>query len=75
MICQVGGWTRGKEFRGLLDCIVRAQQILDDPGEQLDLAKAVFGAFLASTRTKSAKLDERHLECLVRGLHQLYLVS
>ena len=25
MICQAGGWIRGKEFRGLLDCIVRAQ--------------------------------------------------
>ena len=67
VICQAEGGIRGKELRGLLDCIVRAQQMLDDPRVQLDLAKAVFGAFLASTRTKSAKFDERHLECLVRG--------
>ena len=67
LFCQAGAFVRGKELHLLLDAMARACRDSVDFGLKLDLTKAMLEAILVFVNIKDARLDGRHLVCLIRG--------
>ena len=68
LYCQAGAYVRGKELHVLLDSMARACGDSVDFGLKLDLIKAMLEAILLFVKIKDARLDARHLDCLIRGV-------
>ena len=67
LFCQAGAYVRGKELHLLLNPMARACGDSVDFGLKLDLIKAMLEAILVFGNIKDARLDARHLDCLIRG--------
>ena len=67
LFCQAGAYVRGGELHILLDAMARACEDSKDLGLKSDLTKAMLEAVRAFTKIKHARLDARHLDCLIRG--------
>ena len=67
LFCQAGAYVRGKELHLLQDSMARACGDSVDFRLKLDLVKAMLEAILVFGKIKDARLDARHLDCLIRG--------
>ena len=67
LFCQAGAYVRGKELHLLLNSMTRACRDSVHFGLKLDLIKAMLEAILFFVNIKDARLDGRHLDCLIRG--------
>lgn len=67
LFCQAGAYVRGKELYLLLDAMARACEDSVDLGLKWDLTKAMLEAVLVFVNSKDARLEGRHLDCLIRG--------
>ena len=67
LFCQAGAYVRGKELHQLLNTMAGACGDSSDFGLKLDLIKAMLEAVLVFTKIKDARLDARHLDCMIRG--------
>ena len=67
LFCQAGAYVRGKELYLLLDGMATACEDSVDLGLKWDLTKAMLEAIVVFVNSKDARLDGRHLDCLIRG--------
>ena len=67
LFCQAGAYVRGKELHLLLNPLARACVDSVDSGLKLDLIKAMLEAIRSFLNNRDARLDGRHLNCLIRG--------
>ncbi len=68
LFCKHRIVVRNKDFTVLLNNITRAGKVGGDLNVNISLARASWDAMKAGVETDSARLDLRHLSCLVRGI-------
>ena len=67
LFCRAGAYVGGQELQMLLDAMARACEDSGDLGLKSDLTQAMLEAVRMFVKVKDARLDARHLNCLIRG--------
>ena len=65
LFCRVGAYVGGQELHILLNSMARACEDSGDLGLKSDLTKAMLEAVRMFVKIKHARLDARHLDCLI----------